>query len=196
MIDKRSLILKSTLELLSTRGFHGFSIRDVAKSAGIATGTLYLYFKDRDDLIRQLYESITDEMGAHMMGIELIGKPVKAQFEEIFMRFWTLFEKRPEILVSKSQFDHLPPEVLQGHYQAARKKILPIIEFFEASVAANEIIDLPENILFSLAFAPLIEVARLKLIGIQSNVSNEQLSKIRNACWASLRSDAVSDTNS
>lgn len=191
MVDKRSLILKSTLELLATRGFHGFSIRDVAKSAGIATGTLYLYFKDRDDLIRQLYEDITDEVGAHMSGLALRGLPIKAQYEAIFMRFWVLFERRPEILVSKSQFDHLPPEVLQGHYEAARKKILPLFEFFEAGIASHEIVDLPTNILFTLGFAPLSEVARLKLLGILVDLDDELLARIREACWASLSHGAT-----
>ncbi|MDF3012757.1 MAG: TetR/AcrR family transcriptional regulator, partial [Cellvibrio sp.] len=37
--NKCDIILAATLNLLASRGFHGFSIRDVAKEAGVATGT-------------------------------------------------------------------------------------------------------------------------------------------------------------
>lgn len=56
--DKQHLILQATLELLASNGFHGFSMKQLATHAGIATGTIYLYFKDRESLIAELHNQI------------------------------------------------------------------------------------------------------------------------------------------
>ena len=50
--DKRTAIFESTLALVREQGFHGTPMSQVAKKAGVAAGTLYLYFESKDHLIR------------------------------------------------------------------------------------------------------------------------------------------------
>jgi len=52
-IDK---IFEATLRLVYDKGFAGIKLIEVARLSGIAIGTIYLYFKDKDDLINQLYQ--------------------------------------------------------------------------------------------------------------------------------------------
>ena len=54
-IDK---IFEATQRLVYEKGFAGIKLTDVAKLSGIAIGTIYLYFKDKDDLVNQLYQYI------------------------------------------------------------------------------------------------------------------------------------------
>lgn len=54
-IDK---IFEATLRIVYEKGFAGIKLTDVARLSGIAIGTIYLYFKDKDDLISQLYQYI------------------------------------------------------------------------------------------------------------------------------------------
>lgn len=53
--DKRSRLLDAALDLFETRGFDGVTVPEIAKAAGVATGTLYLYFKDKTALVNALY---------------------------------------------------------------------------------------------------------------------------------------------
>ena len=53
--DKYKAILDSTLFLVSTYGFHGTSMAMIAEDAGIGAGTIYRYFKSKDDLIFTLH---------------------------------------------------------------------------------------------------------------------------------------------
>ena len=53
---KYQQILDAAAELFAERGFEGASIQDIAQKAGVGKGTVYLYFKTKDDLIRQVYE--------------------------------------------------------------------------------------------------------------------------------------------
>ena len=46
-----SLIIDATLSLCRTKGFRSMSLRDLSKEVGITMGGLYLYFRNKDDLI-------------------------------------------------------------------------------------------------------------------------------------------------
>ncbi len=47
---KQDALLNTAYQLFTKKGFHKTSISDIAKEAGVAKGTFYLYFKDKLDL--------------------------------------------------------------------------------------------------------------------------------------------------
>lgn len=53
--QKRDAILDAAIRVFAERGFHGSRISDVAKEAGVAEGTIYLYFKSKDDLLLSIF---------------------------------------------------------------------------------------------------------------------------------------------
>jgi AcrR family transcriptional regulator len=53
---KRNAIFEAALEEFGSSGFAGTSMRSVAERAGLAKGTLYLYFKDKDELFDRTLE--------------------------------------------------------------------------------------------------------------------------------------------
>ena len=56
---KENAVKEKALDLFVSEGFDGLSMQKLAKAAGVSPATLYIYYKDRDDLIIQLWE---DEM--------------------------------------------------------------------------------------------------------------------------------------
>lgn len=54
--DKRDRILDAATRVFARRGFFAAQVADVAKRAGVAAGTVYLYFKSKDDLLISLFE--------------------------------------------------------------------------------------------------------------------------------------------
>ena len=54
--DKRERIIEAAIGIFIKHGFAEASMQEIAKLAGVAKGTLYLYFKSKDDLIVQVYE--------------------------------------------------------------------------------------------------------------------------------------------
>jgi len=57
-IKKRKKIIEVSLKLFVERGFHGTPTSLIAKESGIATGTLFNYFKTKDILINEVYKDI------------------------------------------------------------------------------------------------------------------------------------------
>jgi TetR/AcrR family fatty acid metabolism transcriptional regulator len=72
--DKRDLILKAATKVFAQHGFFQSQVADVARVAGVAAGTVYLYFKSKDDLLVSIFErSMNDVLAegrAAIAGIE------------------------------------------------------------------------------------------------------------------------------
>jgi TetR/AcrR family fatty acid metabolism transcriptional regulator len=63
--DKRDAILRAAIETFAARGFFTAQVADVARSAGVAAGTVYLYFRGKDDLLISIFErTMTDAIAA------------------------------------------------------------------------------------------------------------------------------------
>src|SRR3954468_153276 len=53
---KRDAILRAATDVFAERGFFNAQVADVARVAGVAAGTVYLYFKSKDDLLVSIFE--------------------------------------------------------------------------------------------------------------------------------------------
>lgn len=61
-MDKRERILKAALELFNQYGFDNTPTARITKEAGVATGTLFNYFKSKEELINVLYLSCKESL--------------------------------------------------------------------------------------------------------------------------------------
>jgi len=59
--ERRAQILRAALDVFSRRGFHGATIREIAASAGLAEGTIYLYFPSKQDVLRGVIGLVADD---------------------------------------------------------------------------------------------------------------------------------------
>lgn len=76
--DKRSLITEAAIEVFAEKGFHQARVSDVARRAGVADGTIYLYFKNKEDLLLSIFEEKMDELLAQLGDIlEGVDDPVE-----------------------------------------------------------------------------------------------------------------------
>jgi len=60
--DKRVRILSAAERVFAKRGFFAARVSEIAKDAGVADGTIYLYFKSKDDLLISLFESRMEQV--------------------------------------------------------------------------------------------------------------------------------------
>lgn len=54
--DKREAILRSATRVFARKGFFNSKVADIAADAGIADGTVYLYFKSKDDILHSIFD--------------------------------------------------------------------------------------------------------------------------------------------
>ncbi|HAA54620.1 MAG TPA: TetR family transcriptional regulator [Myxococcales bacterium] len=94
---KRELILDAAIEVLAERGFAHTKIRNIAEAAGVADGTIYLYFKNKDELLIHLFEDVMSRVLA--MFQEALGDRTRADEKlKVFLQTQIqMIEKEPSI---------------------------------------------------------------------------------------------------
>lgn len=65
--QKRARILEAAIAVFAEKGFNTARVSDIAKEAGVADGTIYLYFKGKEDLLLQIFEEKMDELKAGLV---------------------------------------------------------------------------------------------------------------------------------
>jgi len=127
---RRETILDAALTVFAERGFEAARLDDVAAQAGVAKGTLYLYFKDKEalfeEVVRGAASPIIERLGAIAAAPEL---PMASMLEAMF----ALFEK--EVLGTKRKLiirliiaeGPRFPRIAEFYYREIIGRILPVL---------------------------------------------------------------------
>ena len=66
--EKKESIKQAVINLFGT-GFHGASIAKIAREAGVSPATVYIYYANKDDMLREIYEEYADQAYFYLLGI-------------------------------------------------------------------------------------------------------------------------------
>src|SRR5258708_22022992 len=87
--ERRQAILAAALQEFSARGFAAARLDDVAVAAGIAKGTIYLYFQDKETLFQELIRSQMSPVVGTLelaLGLDLPARVAAERAIELFLR--------------------------------------------------------------------------------------------------------------
>lgn len=75
---KREIILRAAIEVFAEKGFFNSKVADVARAAGIADGTVYLYFKSKDEILHSIFDrAMAEFIGEAKKELEPLEDPVE-----------------------------------------------------------------------------------------------------------------------
>jgi TetR/AcrR family fatty acid metabolism transcriptional regulator len=96
---KREKILEAAVRVFSAKGFFASRVSDVAAAAGIADGTVYLYFRSKDDILVSLFDELMSEhLAAARKELEGV-EEVRARLKIMADHHLGMLGKSPELAV-------------------------------------------------------------------------------------------------
>jgi AcrR family transcriptional regulator len=188
--DKREAILQATLELVAEHGFHDAPCSLIAERAGVAAGTIYRYFENKDVLIIELYRELETKITNAVLKGYALDIPFRERFLHLVAGLLRFFIASPLEFKYIEQFHHSPYGVafrrdrILG--QAASEECGIYCELFKQGVTQQVIKDLPLILLLDLAFGPIVSVARNHVLGF-IQLDEGLIQSIAEACWDSLK---------
>ena len=81
--DKRDRILKAAVKVFAKNGFYATRVSELAKAAGVADGTIYLYFKNKDDVLITIFEDGIQQLLAILREVAAAEEPFEARIKRI-----------------------------------------------------------------------------------------------------------------
>lgn len=92
--DKRERILLAAERIFGRHGFFAARVSEIAKEAGVADGTIYLYFKSKDDLLISLFEQRMTQVNEALRAA-IAGVPPKDQLRAFIKAYLQLVHDEP-----------------------------------------------------------------------------------------------------
>ena len=159
---KKDAILRAATDVFAERGFFNAQVADVAHAAGVAAGTVYLYFRSKDDLLAAAIEEAFSDFG-EKVSAALQDVPAAERWKEIVR--WYLSPEHCEHADTGCPIAALAPEIaraapavrkrIAGTLKAWRKRML---EFMPGGTAAER--ERNFTIIFT-AMAGAVSIARI-----------------------------------
>ncbi|HVU58302.1 MAG TPA: TetR/AcrR family transcriptional regulator [Puia sp.] len=169
--NKIEAIYREALQMIVNEGFEGLSMQKLARAAGVSPATIYIYFKDKEDLLLQLHKRETDKFFAYVLeefdpevdfatGLEIQWKR-RAQYVLDF----------PDVAHFMEHFTFIP---LQAKSYSLRDKRFGEImhRFVSKAIANKELVVMPFEVYWSIAFAPLYNLVKYHKAGM--NLTGEK----------------------
>lgn len=95
--DKRARILEAAVKVFAERGFHTATVAEIARAAGVADGTIYLYFKSKDDLLLRLFDEKMTELVEEARTAVAAEKTAPAKLRRFIQLHLALVERNPDL---------------------------------------------------------------------------------------------------
>jgi len=186
--DKRSDVMQAALELIADQGFHGAPMAEIAEKAGVATGTIYRYFENKEVLIRELHRELEEKISATLREGYPVERPLRERFLYLIRELLRYFITNPLHFRYMEQYFNSPYGIslhrdrLLG--KSGNQDIL--MDIFEEGIAQQILKDLPVVVLFALAFGPLIPLVRDNTQGFVI-LDDALIRKTTEACWDAIK---------
>ncbi len=123
--DKELRILRAAISVFARHGYHGSSISTIAEEAGIATGTIYLYFRKKEELIIALFQRFLGDYIREAKEEVLAVHGAPARLGKLIERHLRFFEADHEVAaVFQIHLREVNPQIRDG--------ILPVLlDYFD-----------------------------------------------------------------
>lgn len=157
--DKEELVKQTAIKLIVKNGLEGFSMNKLAKACNISVATLYIYYKDRDDLIL----NIAMESGKLMSDAIIKNFDPEQSFEDGLRQQW---KNRYKFMMDYPTltlfFEQLRSSSYQEEFLSGFLKEFKLVmgKFMQNVIARGEVEEMAFETYWAVAFAPLYALAR------------------------------------
>lgn len=191
--DKRRRILDAALAAFAARGYHGTAVPDVARAAGVGTGSLYRYFASKEALVNEVYRDAKQRLKSTLL--DELAAPAdaagaEAWFAEVWRRLATFARAEPEAFRFLELQDHVA-------YLDAESRALELSVLGPLWLTGHELLDarrLPVDAAIAMlwgAFVGLVKASRLGYLALD----DRKLAQAGAAAWQLVAASARTPTS-
>jgi len=160
----------------------------IAEQSGVAVGTIYRYFENKDVLINSLYHELEEKILAIIRKGYIAEKPFRERFLHLGTALLRYFITHPVHFRYIEQYHNSPYGVSFRRDRLLEKAEAQSIftELFAEGIAQQVLKDFPFTVLFALAFGPLIALARDHILSFVV-LDDTLITQTVEACWDGVK---------
>lgn len=137
--ERREAILEAALAEFAASGFAAARLDDVARRAGVAKGTIYLHFRDKESLFQELVRAMLSPVVGLIETLPIVDRPVRAVFDgivDLFVREIVATRRKDVIRLIITE-GHRFPTLAEFYYREVISRVLASLRPLLARAAAQ-----------------------------------------------------------
>ena len=184
---KEEAICEASIELINANGLADTSMSQIAKRAKVSPATIYIYFKNKEDLLRQLYLRVQrDASKSIFTGYEGF-LPLDESFKILLRKAYQYFLRRPDHFIFLEQYAN-SPLIEKIDSVEAENYFTPLYDLFDRGKKNKMIKDLPNEMLLSFTFFPIMQLVKFHQTG-KLRLQYAQFEATLKMAWANIKRD-------
>ena len=183
--DKRLQILSAAETLIAAEGFQGLSMQKLAKEAGVAAGTIYRYFDDKEHLIEEVRIQVTERIAEAVQNGVDDSAPIKQRYRTMWLNIWNLAGTNLAAIKNRVQYDSLPVTNSKTFRELERKMFAQVELLFNEGKEQGLFKPLDNEVLGGLSLAASVSLARKHSLGFY-HLDDEALEAAIEASWDAI----------
>lgn len=144
---RRQQIMVAAKRVFSTKGFNRATMEDIAREAELSSGTLYLYFKNKDELYASLSLRVLQYLLIRLEHVNKETVSVEQKMRPLTDALWDVYEFDPLTIInmfhlqSSETLKNLSPELMAEIKGLSRKALGLIASMFQEGIETGCFID-------------------------------------------------------
>jgi AcrR family transcriptional regulator len=184
-IDKRDALIKATIQLVNNSGFHATPMSKIAKMATVSPATIYLYFKNKQDLVNQTYLEVKTTYTHFVFKTYNENLSVKTGFKLIWKRIAEFNINECEYAFFLNQCNNTLIIDEPGRKEGIRH-LQPLLELWERGKMEGIIKPISDYILYAYSINPLSILMMAQKEG-QFKLTKANIEEAYIAAWDSIK---------
>lgn len=144
--DKESAIIEAAIKVFAKMGFHDAKIHHIADNAGIATGTVYLYFGNKENILLHIFETVWKQL---FQSLEIICKEdsisTVIKFNLMIDAVFDYFNSNPSLAMVFVNEQNRLVQKDRGHFTGYYAKTIELIEMHLREGINHRLFDVSVN---------------------------------------------------
>jgi len=183
--NKKEAIFEATISLLNEIGFANLSMSEIAKKAGVSSSTIYVYFENKEDMLKKVYLDVKEKMSIALSRNIDQPAPVRQLVEQIIHNTLDFAMKQTPYFLFAEQFsnDPLLDDTCRTEALGMQKHIFEVFERGQQEGLLKK-----GNLLQLLAFCyyGTTQIAKDKLKRNQT-FSKLEIKELTQMCWDAIK---------
>jgi AcrR family transcriptional regulator len=182
---KKEDIFRTTLTLIASQGLHATPMSQIAAESGAAIGTIYHYFKSKQELVQALYGEIQKELEDVAKADEVDIKNYQIEFTALFLRVLKYLIQNPTKFYFLQQYENSPfgikSETLNTNIE------FPVSpDFFQLGIDNGLIKTMPLSLISNTVYSNIVNLVRLHL-SHKVDLNKEMIEVVIDGSWRMIK---------
>lgn len=182
---KQEAVIKATIKLVNEIGFAASSVSKIAKEASVSPATIYIYYKNKEDLLVSTYVEIKKKIGQVALKNFNNELPIRDILKMVWFNLFKYLQKNTDMFQFTEQFSNSPYTDLVKS-EDVEKHFEPLFSILQKGIDQKIIKNVHIDILAAFIFFPIITLSNNKLCKSFRN-TDRAIEEVFTLAWDAIK---------